>query len=350
MATTEIKSLTGIRGVAAVAIVIYHYYNNWDLAGGQLSWSTFLYGITNKLWMFVDLFFILSAFVMCLSYGKIFKEKVRCIDYKEYLIKRFARIYPAYFLSVAIMTVYNISSFSLYRFLINITLLNILYKDDFAYQIVYWSLSAEFLLYFCFPFLFRMFAQSTRWRLGALLAAIVISLFIKHIYSFYLEHDVIRLNYNKGALNFGTNGLLRCLIDYVIGITFYLYRNYFSFLTKYGWLLLLLLILSFCGVNEIVCFQLLFGLLVVALLNGANIKILFENRLVYFLGLISYSLYLFHLNVLNAIKIIRPVSSGFDIARFIALIGSPIVSYLIFLLVERPVNRFLRRVLLRERV
>jgi peptidoglycan/LPS O-acetylase OafA/YrhL len=84
----EIRSLTGIRGVAAIIIVIYHYgkfrlnhvSDVWDIPHGYLP---------------VDLFFMLSGFVI----GYVYRDHLHpesSSDYRIFLIKRFARLYPAY--------------------------------------------------------------------------------------------------------------------------------------------------------------------------------------------------------------------------------------------------------------
>ena len=57
----EIRALTGIRGIAACFVVIYHFYFgvlNKGSAGVILSHG----------YMAVDLFFVLSGFVMALTY------------------------------------------------------------------------------------------------------------------------------------------------------------------------------------------------------------------------------------------------------------------------------------------
>jgi hypothetical protein len=60
----EIKSLTGLRGVAACAVVLYHYQGS-DAGLGRFV----LHGYTA-----VDLFFALSGFVMALTYAGAFAD------------------------------------------------------------------------------------------------------------------------------------------------------------------------------------------------------------------------------------------------------------------------------------
>ena len=64
----EIKSLTGLRTVACLIVIIHHYINYsipYDF------YSQMLY----HCYLVVDLFFILSGFVMAMTYGDMFEER-----------------------------------------------------------------------------------------------------------------------------------------------------------------------------------------------------------------------------------------------------------------------------------
>ena len=90
----DIRSLTGVRGVAAVIIVVYHYgkfrldlhsdATVWDVPHGYLP---------------VDMFFMLSGYVIGYVYKDAFASENWTefwANYRIFLIKRFARLYPAY--------------------------------------------------------------------------------------------------------------------------------------------------------------------------------------------------------------------------------------------------------------
>lgn len=70
----EIVSLTGLRGLAATAVAASHF----TAVPAEL---------------FVDMFFVLSGFVICLVY---LPEPGARIDWRDYAVARFARIYPLY--------------------------------------------------------------------------------------------------------------------------------------------------------------------------------------------------------------------------------------------------------------
>ena len=63
----DIRALTGIRGAAAGVIVLYHYGHVQLFNGGELSYFPIPHG-----YLPVDLFFMLSGFVIALTYQNAF--------------------------------------------------------------------------------------------------------------------------------------------------------------------------------------------------------------------------------------------------------------------------------------
>jgi peptidoglycan/LPS O-acetylase OafA/YrhL len=90
-ATTEhhgrYEVLDGMRGIAAITVMLYHYSKHLDhpIFGGA--------GTA------VDLFFILSGFVISYSYGARLQSGM---GYFEYVMKRVIRIYPMFIMGVII--------------------------------------------------------------------------------------------------------------------------------------------------------------------------------------------------------------------------------------------------------
>lgn len=68
----EIKALTGLRGAAALIVVAYHYLQSDIAHPGPIRCG----------YLAVDLFFILSGFVMALNYGERFRDG---FDRRRYL-------------------------------------------------------------------------------------------------------------------------------------------------------------------------------------------------------------------------------------------------------------------------
>src|ERR1700674_5887975 len=95
----DIRSLTGVRGVAAVIIVVYHYGKfRLDMSSDATVW-TVPHG-----YLPVDMFFMLSGFVIGYVYKDAFASESWTdfwANYKTFMIKRFARLYPAYIVIAA---------------------------------------------------------------------------------------------------------------------------------------------------------------------------------------------------------------------------------------------------------
>jgi peptidoglycan/LPS O-acetylase OafA/YrhL len=92
--TTRIPQLDGLRGIAILLVIFWHYYMN---GGGNSSpfyekklWERLL----SLSWSGVDLFFVLSGFLI----GGILMEKQKTSNYfRIFYLRRFCRIFPLYF-------------------------------------------------------------------------------------------------------------------------------------------------------------------------------------------------------------------------------------------------------------
>lgn len=91
-----IKSLEGARGIAAVLVALFHFH-----VAAQY-FSPIEYG-----YLFVDLFFVLSGFVICSAYS----SRINVLsDIKPFMIRRFGRLFPLMILtSIAFVVCYDIA-------------------------------------------------------------------------------------------------------------------------------------------------------------------------------------------------------------------------------------------------
>lgn len=92
----NIPSLTALRGLAALAVVVHHYEQLLPLPGG-------VEGLFSRAYLMVDLFFALSGFVMIHVYGERFSESVGRKSFALYMRGRFARIYPLHFFVTVVL-------------------------------------------------------------------------------------------------------------------------------------------------------------------------------------------------------------------------------------------------------
>ncbi|MGX6603823.1 acyltransferase family protein [Micromonosporaceae bacterium Da 78-11] len=153
--------LDGLRLIAALMVALYHYtaftpYGKtiWGVAPEQ-SFPT-LHHFTTYGWMGVELFFLISGFVICMSsWGRTIGGFFR---------SRITRLFPAYWPAVLITTAAAVlwpavrHHLRLTDVLVNLTMLNVPLKVPYV-DGVYWSLWAEARFYL-------LFAVVMLWRGG----------------------------------------------------------------------------------------------------------------------------------------------------------------------------------------
>ena len=90
MAKRDILPLTGLRGVAALWVAAYHLVLPAGLVGGVAARAL------GRGYLAVDLFFVLSGFVMALTYGDQFTVMRPFRAWPGFVWRRWARIFPLY--------------------------------------------------------------------------------------------------------------------------------------------------------------------------------------------------------------------------------------------------------------
>ena len=182
----KIDSLTGIRFYAAYVVLLAHLF------GPHFQYLGVMGGVS------VQLFFVLSGFVMYISYGnKILNGSEPFI---RYLLLRIARLYPVYFLVLSLYLVVNIWLGYDYHEMIRLYFINLAMIQSWmgdtgsAFNVLNppsWSVSNEMFFYLTFFLCLVVFKINTRFMLFICLFFIVTSIFIFCVrngvdgYSFY---------------------------------------------------------------------------------------------------------------------------------------------------------------------
>jgi len=355
----EIKSLTGIRGIAALWVVFLHYfesiYTNKDIYINKL----FSNGI-----IAVDMFFLLSAFVMCMAYSEEFKWSIPLSAYKKFIKKRLARVYPAYFFWVIMfLLIFDFSNlkFDYTKILVNLLLIQNLFTNS-AIAGVFWSLSSEWILYVIFPFLyFTLHKIKIKYINLLLVLACIIGIYLlPSMNNYFIDfHRGLHMVPPSGFVGVvkGVNSILRCFFAYVIGINlFLLIRNSFSIsdfwlrFFRYTAIIGLLLTPYFGKSVETYTFLFIYSIILISVLylDKEKADSVFASRTVYFLGQISYSIYLCHMFILVFVSILAKkfLSTQFDILQPYLVIGSLIllipISYLSYIFIEIKAGLWLK--------
>lgn len=268
----EIKSLTALRGIAAAGVLAFHV------------------GAPIPGYLCVDLFFMLSGFVLMHAYSEHFARSVSGAAYWRFLRARLARIYPVHILTILLLLPLFGSdpSFSLGALIHNLLLTQGPWLSEASWNYGAWSISAEWHAYLIFPFLVVVVSARSRVAtitIGALSLVAVTAAVTIH-----------------GSSNIATTPavLLRCLPEFVLGMA--VYRAY-----REGWIAGALASDRFCAgaTVAIVAFAVVGGwiadtgirwtlpLVLVACAMNRGLTSRFLNTWpLQYLGRISYSLYM----------------------------------------------------------
>jgi peptidoglycan/LPS O-acetylase OafA/YrhL len=88
---SDIRPLTSLRICAALWVLVYHFRNHLDLGLGHT-------GLVAKGYLGVDLFFILSGFILSHVYTRAVEH--RRFNYRSFLWARLARVYPVHLVTL----------------------------------------------------------------------------------------------------------------------------------------------------------------------------------------------------------------------------------------------------------
>lgn len=290
----RLEYLDALRGLAAMAVVIYHFIG-WKWAD-QLSIKTafvFFNGADA-----VSFFFVLSGFV--LSYK--FLQHDAILHIPKFIYKRILRLYPAFMVTVLLNYLYwNRASFD-FSILADIFYRNeqqlwqelLMLRDKHKFYIPGWSMGVEMAFSLLMPFLVVL----ARKDIKLIKYLLPISIFIGQKYlSIFLFHFLlgILLAYyfpKIQAFKFKESRFYkyRYGIPVVLLILFsarhfdkiYAFGSFYDTVTG-------LLAVDFFHLSAITSFVVIFGVI-----NLPKAQRFLENRILLFIGKISYSIYLSH--------------------------------------------------------
>ena len=364
-----ISNLTPLRGIAAILVAVFHF--EMTIARFvQPQHTLFL----EKCYLMVDLFFIMSGFIMLHVYGPGFKESINKLNFKRFIIARFARIYPLHFFSLLLLVAMvllltdghlpNTGIENRNAILTSVLLLHSFYIHPvYTWNIPSWSISAEWWAYLVFPFA-AIFLHRKK-----MLAIIIILIFIVAAY-FSIMYLLPRRNPLYPSLpvphNLNTTydyGFLRGLAGFAAGMLLYLLyelNTFRVFFSKDILAFLCIISVAAClhfGLPDIITI-LSFSLLILAFACNCNMlhKICNHFILQYF-GLISYSIYLMQIFLQEPFSrgLRLPGVTGFGRGRqniaFVSGLGYCII-YLLLLVgissityyfIEKPCRRYINK-------
>ncbi len=352
---TEINSFTGLRGIAAVYVVIFHYSIGFKNSNPI---TTFL----SHGYLAVDLFFVLSGFVMALNYSYMFRSGISLASYFTFLGRRIARVYPLYF--VATLCGFFLVIIGWGEKLSRSPWINLL-SNVFMFQAwgfggsldgPGWSISTEWAAYLLFPILLlpTMFCKSVVANISLAVCVACVALLCilppaitgntapmapLHLYRYHHGFPVYR-----------------CLSEFSIGMLAFRFssssigKNF----GKKAWPIFVL-----CGVCVLLLtiprsdfvFVLTLPLLLVALSTGEHVPQKILSSAPFMLaGALSYSIYLIHdllggvLRWVNGQVTARGLNHAQTYSASVGIILTFGLAWMAYKLIETPGRTWLRKV------
>lgn len=325
--------LDGIRGLAIVIIVFHHF----DYIGGKY--------FGGRGFLAVDIFFVLSGFLITqilLSY------RDRGIKLRKFYLRRVARLYPILLVSVVSLSIYLRND---YQFLDRTpAVTSVLYiKNFWPWGGVFgpmWSLSAEEQFYFIFPVI--LFAGLRLLKRKGF--TIFVLLWLASVWTVALISSAPDFNFNSdGIFNLVVFRPSIILVGTLIALHKDSLENLVAKHAKIALLLLPVLVYFTITFQFPPLAGLATGLLILALservrmtsLIARGLHLIFAFRPLAWIGLLSYSIYIWHLPMIFfssehfTIQSVSPI--WFFLVKLIA------VSCVSFYLFERPVLKLITK-------
>jgi peptidoglycan/LPS O-acetylase OafA/YrhL len=350
----EIRSLTGLRAVAALGVYFHHF-------GNPPGFPNRLSNLQNNGGFGVSFFFVLSGFVLTLTYAK------SDLNLRTYFVKRISRIFPIYWFGLSLAFVFvSLDSLDFGKvFLVHFLGLQSWFLDSdlgFHFNGPGWSISVEMFFYLLFPLLLTTLIKGNtffqRWQ-SILVLAMIVSIipFFVHLYFLGPLQGIQNAYIWPPLLPVHYLGL------FILGMCGCQFTFFSSYLDKRPSLrglmcdvsiLVFLLILVFVNFkdpeNPLLAIAAQFWILglpsvcVLVVLTGAPTSLssrLLSWRPVWFAGKCSMVFYLIHVPTTWWIQLAFP-SAGYEL-RFALVACLTVITHLC---IENPANRLIKKILI----
>lgn len=357
------KELTGMRAIAAL-LVYFHHFN--PFAGTDLF---FFDALVNELHIGVNFFFVLSGFLLWYRYYSVIEDSFRFSNLKTYLVNRFARIYPVYFLlttlTFVVLYFFYEQEYSLKQqwvvYFLNITFLRGFF-DSFRFSLITqgWSLTVEECFYFVLPFLILWNKRKMPMFLFALILPLIgvgLTLYFMRFGNFGLYGFFANWDFLFGFTIFGR--FFEFFLGMVLANVFLKKKHLLKPIHLLWGAILVTLCLAVLAeikilynvqqgpfnnygrfINNVI---LPIGVLGIysGLISGTNwLKKMLSSDFCQLMGKASYAFYLLHNGVVHDAA--DKLTQGTELFNFLLLV---LVSVVVYRFIEEPLNIKIRKVL-----
>jgi peptidoglycan/LPS O-acetylase OafA/YrhL len=343
----RIAPLTGLRGIAAIAVLFYHIPHS-------PAFHAFGMSLFSRAYLAVDLFFILSGFVISIGYYERVVKRPSVASYGDFLLNRMARVWPLHFVVALVFAA---------RILLNVSgdqpvaltpaniVTNLLMIQSWGWGTQAlagnsWSVSTELVAYLAYPLVALIAFSRLVWVQGAGAVALLVLVAL-------LGHGA------QGPLDVNDADsilpVLRCLAGFSLGVIAYrlvsLLQVEQALGGEHGFLgsCALVAVTLLIPRGDVVVALAFVPLVIACYYNGRAARAVLANPVVFHLGLISYSIYLWHPLVRDVFARVMGIAHrhgvvGFDWAFYLGiLVATWLVCWASYLLIEVPGHRAIKK-------
>jgi exopolysaccharide production protein ExoZ len=347
----NLYSIQAFRGIAALLVVLYHFTDrSKEYLNKVFCFNIFSFGGSG-----VDFFFVLSGFIIFYVHKQ---DLARREKFKEFIIKRFIRIYPIYFvITLAILPIYLFGFGKSYKTDIFVILKSFLLlpQDRGIFPIVNvgWTLSYEALFYVLFSLAILLKPNLIKFILWIWIFGIFTVTIVNCFSNYLIDSTFVNFLFNTRNLEF----LLGCWVANFVLLNPLKKANA---ITIIGCFLFVCFGLIYSQFNpslldrshDILISVIGFGLssaLIILGSSASDIKSAKTNVSKIFreLGDASYSIYLTHYSVFTALILISAKIKIFDLVGYpltvlVILTLTILIGIATYRFVEKPMLNLFR--------
>jgi len=357
----DIRSLHAIRGYCALWVCFGHYHYLIDMIDIAFIKQIARYGSLG-----IIIFFILSGFFLAYVYNERFST-IRNIkkNYKKYIIYRFGRIYPLYFVILAAFVIMSYLGWTAKtNVVINREFENPYYfpfyllliqcwgflegREQYAFNSPSWTLSVDALLYIIFPLIFFFILKIKNVFVNLSIIILV------NIFYYVTVKDLGVMINSEGEkqyfLALFKNNPLEIVPVFIAGICIHsLYKQKFLSFLNWNLIIVISIIVFYIMMYNDYRFNIILfitPILVYGLLNiSEGFDKYFSNNIIYYIGTIAYSIYLWHIPYAVFVNHFFPLEDldiwGWHFIPFIG--GLFLLSSISYHLIENPCRIWIKK-------
>ncbi len=287
MTTIHFKGLNGMRAIAAITVIIAHINIHLNLFGLELLATSDLAGFG------VSIFFTLSGFLITYLLLKE-QEQFNRINIAKFYIRRALRIWPLYFFYIVLVLLIvrpNFTPTVLGEYLVFAPNIPYVFSSEIKFIGHYWSLGVEEQFYFFWP-LFFLFSKNLQRSVFVFLVAFMgLKLFLNLYYGSYSEPYTFIYVTRFSCMAIGALGA--CFFFNNHKVLKIINTVYFEVTS---WYILLLVTISKFHLFSLIDHEIISLVTLVIILRqvSENRLISLDNKVLMYLGKISFGMYVFH--------------------------------------------------------